>query len=52
MILDPTELELRQDPLAFFVHLSRTSPDITTFRFASGFALLRERKLSFSTTPT
>lgn len=36
MTFDPTELELRQDPLAFFLHLSRTSPNITTFRFASG----------------
>ncbi|MDW8426267.1 MAG: cytochrome P450 [Meiothermus sp.] len=36
MTLDPVELELRQDPLQFFIHLSRTSPDLTTFRFASG----------------
>ncbi len=36
MVFDPNDLELRQDPLRFFIELSRHSPDITTFRFASG----------------
>ncbi|MER3489735.1 MAG: cytochrome P450 [Meiothermus sp.] len=36
MVFDPNDLELRQDPLRFFMELSRHSPDITTFRFASG----------------
>ncbi|ADH61953.1 cytochrome P450 [Allomeiothermus silvanus DSM 9946] len=36
MAFDPNDLELRKDPLRFFIELSRNSPSITTFRFASG----------------
>lgn len=36
MVFEPADLELRQDPLRFFIELSRHGPDITTFQFASG----------------
>lgn len=36
MISPLPDLELRKDPLRFFIELSRRSPDIATFRFASG----------------
>lgn len=36
MTLSPTELELRQNPLDFFLALSRGAPNLTRFHFANG----------------